>query len=161
MPARTRSALTPFALIRRGLTRCGLLLLLAVPLAVACNREEKRLPTPAELAETTWDQYREDPGPNSYVGFIAANRKAALDHGHPHDSLGVRYRVRAIEAQSEHAVRQEDLALAQDVIAEVDHIDADGVIEVFEEVFPLATERLRAARERVRPLLELPTDGAE
>ena len=128
--------------------------LLAVVLTLsstACGPDDGLVVEPK--ADAAWERWSEAPSANTYLGFIQANRKAALVHPYADDTLGVLYQVRAIEAQSFYAVQTKDLQIASDVLARVDDLRDGDLLAVFEDVFPGARERLLAAHARVDPLM--------
>ncbi len=134
-----------------------LLLLLLAPLA-GCAKEKTVFRAERE-AQEAWEHLQESANRVSFETFIAKNRLAARHHasdalgGSIHDQKGVQFQVRAIEAQSLAAVRDDDVQLATSAAERVEELTSTGMLELYEERFPGAGDRLVAARERVLPLL--------
>ena len=137
----------------------------AVAIGLAGCREEPQL-APSDLAGRSYAAYMQAPGGALYQRFIMDNREAARRHADPLDHDGVRYQVWALEVQAREALRRRDEPpegtryavdapqLGREVELSVDRLERDGLLEVYEDAFPGAAERLQAVREQVRPLFE-------
>ncbi len=106
-----------------------------------------------DAAEKAWVALQKTPTSQAYDLFIRSNRTAAMIHGDPNDKKGVRYQVRALEAQAGEAERSADVGIASDVDGRIDELEEGGLLDVYDEVLPGAAERLRAAAKRVLPVL--------
>lgn len=128
-------------------------------------RQETTL-EPSDVAGRSYRAYMQQPGGALYQRFIMDNREAARRHADALDHDGVRYQVWALEVQAREALRRRDEPpegsryavdgpqLGREVELSVDRLERDGLLEVYEDAFPGAAERLRAVREQVRPLFE-------
>ena len=125
------------------------LLLGALLLFCACDRASVAIDDKAQAA---WDLYRRKPDARSYQNFIAANRKAAHEHGEPHDATGIEYQVRALEVMTDEAARAKDAELANDVVDRVGELESRELVDVYDEALPGAKKRLADAKARASQL---------
>jgi hypothetical protein len=133
-------------------SRAATAVVLLALLLAACDGFSS-LPPPDPVAEKAWLDYRAAPTTAGYMYFIRENGKAAARNADPHDAVGIRYQVRALEVQAAEAERVADGELAVLVTDRVDEIEAGDLLEFYEERLPGSRDRMVAARDRAAAVL--------
>jgi len=128
--------------------------LLLACLGVAACDGFSQLPPADSKAELARDNYLANPTRNAYVAFLRANGQAASNHNEPHDGVGIRYQVRALEIEAAEAEATNDARLAKEVVDRVDVMDEDDYLSLYDETVPGSRERLEAARVRAQAVMQ-------